>query len=270
MFPVNFHCLTVNKSPLLVDHPPVAMIATQRCKARLGKGVPKIDGEGNAVSRLGNSRGDVVLARDETYFDGPAFLIGVEPRTYVLLIGQVEESCDSETWGLSLALDQAREGLRIVGVAEDGARFYARSQEEAAMLLGNDFSVPVQKDVWHGLDKAAQKVTDLERIALCQLKQAQKKGDELAALPWDEAAFEAWAEMDEEAERLVEKSGEVRFWYGCLCDALEIADLALRRDPRQRSFQSRETDQNWFNLFRLWFCMHPFKRSQKRHGQSPF
>ncbi len=358
--------------------------------------------------------GDVVLARDETYFDGLAFLIGVEPRTYVLLAGQVEESCDSETWGLSLALDQAREGLRIVGLAEDGARFYARSQEEAAMLLGNDFSVPVQKDVWHGLDKAAQTVTDLERIALCQLQQAQKKGDELAALPWDEAAFEVWAEMDEEAERLVEKSGEVRFWYGCLCDALEIVDwrsgeirdretnqwlleetirglgqvdhprvkklitylqgqkdelltfldwLEIQIAPWQRklvrvlpdagervfferavarawrltralvnghrqfraaaedalalvteligddenlhtlaeelltilegvirtscaaetvnsilksylwvkrSFQSRETAQNWFNLFRLWFCMHPFKRSHKRQGQSPF
>jgi hypothetical protein len=38
----------------------------------------------------------------------------------------------------------------------------------------------------------------------------------------------------------------------------------------KRSFQSRETAQNWLNLFRLWFCMHPFKRSTKRQGQSPF
>ncbi len=38
----------------------------------------------------------------------------------------------------------------------------------------------------------------------------------------------------------------------------------------KRSFQSRQTAQNWFNLFRLWFCMHPFKRSHKRQGQSPF
>jgi hypothetical protein len=358
--------------------------------------------------------GDVILARDETYFDGLAFLIGVEPRTYVLLAGQVEEGCDGETWGLSLALDQARDGLRIVGLAEDGARFYARSQTEAATLLGHDFSVPVQKDVWHGLDKAAQTVIDLERIALRKLEQVHKKGDELADLPWDEAAFEAWTKMDEEAERLVEMSGEVRFWSSCLCDALEIVDWrsgeirdreinhwlleetiqGLRQvdHPRvkklvtylhgqkeelltfldlleiqsaawrrklarvlpdageqvyferaiarawrlnralvnghrhfraaaedalalvaelvaddenlhglaeelltiledvirtscaaetvnsvlkaylrvKRSFQSRETAQNWFNLFRLWFCMHPFKRSHKRQGQSPF
>jgi len=68
--------------------------------------------------------------------------------------------------------------------AEDGARFYPRSQKEAAKLLGQDFSVPVQKDVWHVLDKAAQTVIDLERIALRKLEQAQDKGDELADLPW--------------------------------------------------------------------------------------
>jgi hypothetical protein len=358
--------------------------------------------------------GDIILARDETYFDDMAFFVGVEPHTYVLLAGQVEEGCDGVTWGLSLALDQAREGLRIVGLAEDGARFYSRSQTEAAALLGRDFSVPVQKDVWHGLDKAAQTVIDLERMALHKLEQAQKKGNELVSLPWDEAAFDDWAKMDEEVERLVGISDQVRFWYGCLCDALEIVDWrsgevrdreinqwlleetiqGLRQvdHPRlkplvtylqrqkeelltfldlleiqvaswrrklapvlpetqgqaffertvarawrlnralvnghrrfraaaeealallselvahdevlhtlaeelltilenvirtscaaetvnsilkaylrvKRSFQSRETAQNWFNLFRLWFCMHPFKRSHKRQGQCPF
>jgi SAM-dependent methyltransferase len=42
------------------------------------------------------------------------------------------------------AFDQARDGLRIVGLAEDGARFYVRSQTAAAARLGHDF-VPVQK-----------------------------------------------------------------------------------------------------------------------------
>jgi hypothetical protein len=358
--------------------------------------------------------GDIILARDETYFNDLVFLIGVEPRTYVLLAGQVEESCDGETWGLSLAFDQAREGLQIVGLAEDGAQFYPRSQREAAALLGVDFSVPVQKDVWHTEDKATQTVTDMERIALRKLAKAHKMGEDLTDLPWDESAFDAWADVDEEAERLVEMSGYVRFWYGCVCDALEIVDWrsgeirdreinqwlldgtiqglkqldhprvkklvthleeqqdelltfldwlevqiapwrrklaralpdaqeqlffertvarawrlnrALVNGHRQfraeaefalalvaeltaddenlqalaenllnilesvirtscaaetvnsvlkpylwvkRSFQSRETAQNWFNLFRLWFCMHPFKRSHKRQGKSPF
>ena len=358
--------------------------------------------------------GDIILARDETYFNDLAFLIGVEPRTYVLLAGQVEQGCDGETWGLSLAFDQAREGLQIVGLAEDGALFYPRSQREAAGLLEAAFSVPVQKDVWHAEDKAAQTVSDVERIALRKLQKAWKMEQELANLAWDEDAFNAWVEPEQEAERLVELSGQVRFWCGCLCDALEIVDWrsgeirdreinawllretiqglqqlghscvnklvtylrnqqeelltfldwleiqimpwrrklarflpdtqeqlffertvarswrlnrALVNGHRQfrseaeftlalvaeliadddqlhvladellnilenvirtscaaetvnsilkpylwvkRSFQSRETAQNWFNLFRLWFCMHPFKRSHKRKGQSPF
>jgi hypothetical protein len=358
--------------------------------------------------------GDIILARDETYFDGLAFLIAVEPHTYVLLAGQVEEGCDGETWGLSLAFDQSRKGVQIVGLAEDGARFYPRSLREAANLLETDFSAPVQKDVWHIEDKAAQTVADLERIALHKLAQAEKMIDELSDSLWDEAAFEACVHMEEEAERLVELSAEVRFWYSCLCDALEIVDwrsgeirdreinqwlleetiqglqqlthprvrqlvthlqaqqgelltfldwLAVQLVPWQqqlaralpdiqdqlffqrtvarawrlnralvnghrqfraqaesaldlvtelvaddehlqalaeallniledvirtscaaetvnsvlkpylwvkRSFRSRETAQNWFNLFRLWFCMHPFKRSPKRQGKSPF
>jgi hypothetical protein len=168
--------------------------------------------------------GDMILARDETYFDDLAFLIGVEPRTYVLLAGQVEEGCDGETWGLSLAFDQARDGLRIVGLAEDGALFYPRSQREAAGLLEAEFSVPVQKDVWHAEDKAAQTITDMERIALRKLQKAYKMEQELMDLPWNDDVFNAWAEEEEEAERLVEMSGQVRFWCGCLCDALEIVD----------------------------------------------
>jgi hypothetical protein len=342
------------------------------------------------------------------------FLVGVEPRTYVLLTGHVEESCDGETWGVSLALDQNREGLQIVSLAEDGATFYPRSLREAAALLGTGFSPSVQKDVWHTEAKAAQTVTDMERIATRKLEKAHGIGKDLTDLPWSEPAFDAWADVDEEAERLVHVSGEVRFWCGCICDALEVVDwrsgeirdreinqwllretiLGLRQlnHPRvdklvthmedqqdelltfldllelkiapwrrkllralpdtqdrvffertvarawrlrqalinghhqfraeaefaldlvanlitddenlrelaeellnilesvvrtscsaetvnsvlkpylwvKRSFQSRKTAQNWFNLFRLWFCMHPFKRSPKRKGKSPF
>ena len=44
--------------------------------------------------------GEVILARDETYFNDLAFLVAVEPQSYVLLAGQVERQCDSEIWGL--------------------------------------------------------------------------------------------------------------------------------------------------------------------------
>lgn len=53
--------------------------------------------------------------------------------------------------------------------------------------------------------------------------------------------------------------------------AAETVNSILKAYLRvKRSFKSRETAQNWFNLFRLWFCMHPFKRSHKRQGRSPF
>ena len=54
------------------------------------------------------------------------------------------------------------------------------------------------------------------------------------------------------------------------CAAETVNSIIKAYLHTKRSFQSRETAQNWFNLFRLWFCMHPFKRSPKRQGQSPF
>jgi hypothetical protein len=108
--------------------------------------------------------GEVIIARDETYFDGLTFLVTVEPRCLVIISGHVEAGCDAETWGVSLAIDHQTRGLRIMGLAEDAARYYPCSLREA------ELSVPVQKDVWHPMNKATQTVTDLERIALRKLK----------------------------------------------------------------------------------------------------
>jgi len=60
------------------------------------------------------------------------------------------------------------------------------------------------------------------------------------------------------------------------CAAETVNSIIKAYLHTKRSFQSRETAQNWFNLFRLWFCMHPFKRSHimpsgyNRQGQSLF
>ena len=37
----------------------------------------------------------------------------------------------------------------------------------------------------------------------------------------------------------------------------------------KRSFQSRKTAQAWFNLFCLWFNMHPLRRSKRRLDKQP-
>lgn len=355
--------------------------------------------------------GEVILARDETYFNDLAFLVAVEPHSYVLLAGQVEQQCDSDTWALSLALEQSRDGLQIVGLSEDGALFYEPSLKKTADLLTTEFCVQTQKDVWHLQFKGAAVLRTLERQALGQLQGAEKLAN--APGPQEDERVAAWLAAELKAEAMIELSAQFRFWYGCVCDSLELVDWrsgeirdrtinqwlldeciaalsvfdhasikawltyiknqseqlftfldwlevgldawhqqayrqlsptdvpfferltarawrlqravinghhsfgpASRRalalldaiiadDPAlrslaqslmtileqtirtscaaetvnsiiksylrvKRSFQSRQTAQNWFNLFRLWFCMHPFKRSHKRQGLSPF
>ena len=355
--------------------------------------------------------GDVILARDETYFNDLAFLVAVEPQSYVLLAGQVEQQCDSDTWGLSLALEQSRDGLHIVGLSEDAALFYEPSLKKAAELLATDFSVQTQKDVWHLQFKGSTVLRTLERQALQQLERAEKLANASGAQ--DDKRVDDWLAVELKAEALIDLADEFRFWYGCVCDSLELVDwrsgeirdrtinqwlldetiqaLSVFDHPQikawvtyiknqydqlftyldwlevgldawhqqahsslnpadiafferltarawrlqravinghhsfrkasqealalleaiiadnptlhslaqnlmtileqtirtscaaetvnsiikpylrvKRSFQSRQTAQYWFNLFRLWFCMHPFKRSHKRLGKSPF
>lgn len=168
--------------------------------------------------------GEVILARDETYFDGLAFLLSVEPRSPTILSGYVEEQCDGETWGVSLAIDQHTRGLRIIGLAEDAARCYPKSLQAAAQLLATEFSVPVQKDVWHILNKAGQSVTDLERLALKKLDKAEELYQALSKEPWDEEDFDTWAKTEAAAAELLALSDQLRFWCGCLYDALELVD----------------------------------------------
>jgi len=178
--------------------------------------------------------GDVILARDETYFCDWPFLLSVEPNSYTIVSGYVEDVCDGETWGVSLAIDEETRGLHIVGLAEDGARCYPKSLREAAKLLGIEFSVPIQKDVWHIMDKAYQKVIDLERLGLNKVSRADKIYEELADKPWDEEGFEKWADTDEAADKLLEISDQLRFGYGCLCDALGVVcNLRLPGDQER-------------------------------------
>jgi hypothetical protein len=356
--------------------------------------------------------GEIVAARDETFLGSLAFLLTVEPHSYTLLSGHVEDSCDSVRWGVSLAIDHSR-GIRFVGLTEDAALYYAKSLKEARLLV-EEFSVAIQKDVWHVMDKATKTVATLERTALSKLEKAENLFKKALKTPDDHQALEQWGQADAEAEALVELSDQVRFWVGCLCDALELVDWrsgeirdydinhwlltetlqALRElekprirklvtylegqmeelltfldwleiqlipwqarlaaflpapeeqaffqktvaqawrlnravtnghtnfkslaaeaqdllaeliadDPKahqlaedlltilerivrtscaaetvnsiikpylwvKRSFQSRKTAQNWLYLFILWFNMHPFQRSEKRTGKSPF
>jgi hypothetical protein len=177
--------------------------------------------------------GAVVTARDELYFDGLAFLLNVEPRHFVIVSGYVEEGCDAQTWGVALQLDHHTRGLQIIGLAEDGATMYPASVREA------ELSLQIQKDVWHIEDTTRQAVVDVERLALKALEQAERLRCQIQAegLPDEHARVAEWVQADDEAERLVDVSAEVRRLRGHLCDALELVDW------RSGEIRERETNE---------------------------
>lgn len=162
--------------------------------------------------------GQVVTARDELYFNNKVFLINVEPRHFVIVGGYIEESCDAKTWGVALQLDHHTRGLKIIGLAEDGAKMYPASVREA------ELSLQIQKDVWHIISNSRQAVTDLERIALRSLERAEKllRQIEKDGVQDDDARLNEWLSAENKAEYLVNLSAEVRNLYGHLCDALEL------------------------------------------------
>ena len=196
----------------------------QEAGARAGLKLDEVD-----LSPLGG----VVTARDELYFDDKVFLLNVEPRRFVIVSGYVEESCNAKTWGVALQLDAHTRGLTITGLAEDAAKMYPASLREA------ELSVPVQKDVWHIEDTAGQAVTDLERQAIKGMERSERllRQIEKAKVPENDAHLEEWLKADDEAERLVALSAEVRCLRGHLCDALELVDW------RSGEIRSRETNE---------------------------
>jgi hypothetical protein len=203
--------------------------------------------------------GQVVTARDELYFNGKAFLINVEPRHFVIVSGYVEEQCDSKTWGVALQLDHHTRGLQIIGLAEDGATLYPASVKEA------ELSLQIQKDVWHIEAKARQAVTDLERLAL---KAMQHADDLLRQIIKDEAEQDdirllEWDKADDEAERLLDLSAELRGLWGHLCDALEVVDW------RSGEIRDRETNEWLLNevLQQLRNLDHPRVRKLVKYLQ---
>ena len=164
--------------------------------------------------------GAVVTNRDELYFDDKVFLLNVEPRHMVIVSGYAEDGCDAKTWGVALQLDAHTRGLQISGLAEDGAPMYPASVREA------ELSLQIQKDVWHIESTACHAVIDLERLALKAMERADRlvRPIEKDAAHLNDARLAEWIQADDEAERLINLSAEVRRWRGHLCDALELVD----------------------------------------------
>jgi len=172
---------------------------------------------GEILDRIDHSPlGPVVQARDELFTGAEPNLLLVEPHSLVITGLYATADRDAETWGCALLLTQDRQ-VEIRGLAEDGCLPYAAS----CRLIGLDAAI--QKDVWHALADTRQVLQDIEREALREMTAAEKLEKRLRK-HWTEVEFEVWASVTQRAERLLEQSAQLRFWYECLWDAMEVVD----------------------------------------------
>lgn len=160
--------------------------------------------------------GPVVLARDEAFFPLPMMLL-VEPLSSAIVTFHLDQECDALTWGALLLEACQDKKVDLIGLVEDAAKPYPTSLQQA------DLSLPVQKDVWHVLDKASQTLTDVERAALKALEKVYTLEKKLSKA-FNDQTFEEYVAATDQADHLLEESSQLRFWVGCLADALELVD----------------------------------------------
>lgn len=160
---------------------------------------------------------NVIVARDETFFQGQPLLLVVDPVSTTILLAQACPDRQADTWGAALLLAQDQ-GATIRGVVEDMARMYAKSQQEAQLELA------VQKDSWHIQREGAQVARELQRAAFGATGQVLKLEKQLLK-QWDDRLFEEkYIPAVAKEERLYEQHDHFVQWLAHLNDALELVD----------------------------------------------
>ena len=173
---------------------------------------------GEVLDRVDHSSlGKVILARDEIFRGRNPNLLLVEPHSLTITGLYASNDREAETWGCALLLTQGR-GVQIRGLAEDGCIPYAASCRAAGL------ETAIQRDVWHTVEDARQVVGDVEREVLRAIRALEKLEKRLTTQRWQEQTFQLWVTQTEQAEQLLAFSGQARFWYECLWDAVEIVD----------------------------------------------
>ena len=173
---------------------------------------------GEVLDRVDHSSlGKVILARDEIFRGRSPNLLLVEPHTLTITGAYATNDREAETWGCALLLTQGR-GVQIQGLAEDGCIPYGASCRMA------ELETAIQRDVWHTVEDARQVVGDVEREVLRAIRALEKLEKRLTTQRWQEQTFQLWVTQTEQAEQLLAFSGQARFWYECLWDAVEIVD----------------------------------------------
>lgn len=161
--------------------------------------------------------GQVLVLRDETFFQDHPILFMVDPVSGTLLQSIVAPDRQADTWGLTL-LNAQEQGLEIAGVVEDMARMYPKSLREAQI------KVSVQKDIWHLQRDGAQLCLDLERAAFRATRQVMALEKKLAK-SWQDDLFSQYVAAVESEEKRYDQHATFTTWFDHLCDALELVDL---------------------------------------------
>ena len=164
-----------------------------------------------------NSIGQVIVGRDETFFQGTPLLLVIEPVSSTILLALACEDRQATTWGAALELVQ-EQGASIAGLVEDMARTYEKSQK-----LANLASATVQKDVWHLLRDGSQVKQDLKRSAIHAM-QTVFDLEKALAKEWDDADFDRYVKAVAKEEAALEQHDAYAKLYPHFCDALEMVD----------------------------------------------
>lgn len=173
----------------------------------------------------------VIVARDETFFQNWPLLLVIEPVSATILLAQACPDRQADTWGAALLLAQDQ-GATISGMVEDMARMYPKSQQEA------DLELPVQKDLWHIQRDGGRVRHDLERAAFRATQRVLDLEKQLLK-QWDEQLFlDKYIPADAAETRLYEQHDQFAHWLTHLGDALELIDW------RSGEIRERATN-NW-------------------------
>lgn len=160
---------------------------------------------------------EVIVGRDETFFQGTPLLLVIEPVSSTILLALACEDRQATTWGAVLELVQ-EQGASIAGLVEDMARTYEKSQKLADLT-----SATVQKDVWHLLRDGSQVKQDLKRSA-CNAMQTVFDLEKALAKKWNDADFDRYMKAVAKEEVALEQHDAYAKLLPHLYDALEMVD----------------------------------------------
>jgi hypothetical protein len=194
--------------------------------------------------------GPVIVVRDETFFQGYPILIVMDPVSTTILLAQVCQDRQAETWAVALLMAQ-EQGTPIKGIIEDMARNYPRSQKLAGLK-----DVSVQKDPWHLQRDGARVRQYLEKAAYKAMRKVLELEEKLLQ-EWDDQLFEEqYVPMVNKEEQLIAQHDTYAEWLGHLYDAFELVDW--------RSGEIREPQTNAWLLEQVLTAMEQIDHSRVR------